>query len=61
MVPKLATLRNVKQKYVERFETLCWRVTEMTSRTDRVRKEEVLHKAKEDRNIIHTIRRRNVN
>ena len=29
--------------------------------TDRVRKEEVLHRVKEERNIIHTVRKRKVN
>jgi hypothetical protein len=31
---------------------------EKISWTDRVRSEEVLHRVKEDRNIIHTIKRR---
>jgi hypothetical protein len=31
------------------------------SRTDRVRNEEVLHRVKEDRNILHTIKRRKAN
>jgi hypothetical protein len=34
---------------------------EKTSRTDRVRNEKVLHKVKEERNIIHTIKRRKGN
>ena len=29
--------------------------------TDRVRNEEVLHRVKEERNIIHTIKRRKAN
>jgi hypothetical protein len=29
--------------------------------TDRVRKEEVLHRVKEERNILHTIKRRKAN
>jgi hypothetical protein len=36
----------------------CWRRMERISLTDRVRNEEVLHRVKEERNIVHTIRRR---
>jgi hypothetical protein len=49
---------NIDQKYPENFEMLCWRKMEI-SWTDRVRNEEVLQRAKEERNILHTIRRRN--
>jgi hypothetical protein len=38
----------------------CWRRMEI-SWTDRVRNEEVLHRDKEERNIIHTIQRRKAN
>jgi hypothetical protein len=34
---------------------------EKISWTDRVRNEEVLHRVKEDRNIIHTVKIRKVN
>jgi hypothetical protein len=34
---------------------------EKTSWTDRVNKEAVLHRVKEERNILHTIRRRKAN
>jgi hypothetical protein len=34
---------------------------EKISWTDRVRNEEVLHRVKEDRNILHTMKRRKVN
>jgi hypothetical protein len=37
-----------------------WRRMEI-SWTDRVRNEEVLHRVKEDRNIVHTINRRTAN
>jgi hypothetical protein len=37
-----------------------WRRIEI-SWTDRVRNEEVLHRVKEERNILHTIKRRKVN
>jgi hypothetical protein len=39
----------------------CWRRMEKISWTDRVRNEEVLHRVKEERNIVHTIKRRKVN
>jgi hypothetical protein len=36
----------------------CWIRMEKISWTDRVRNEEVLHGVKEERNIIHTVKRR---
>jgi hypothetical protein len=39
----------------------CWRRMEKISWTDRVRNEEVLHRVKEERNILHTIKRRKAN
>jgi hypothetical protein len=39
----------------------CWRRMEKISWTDRVRNEEVLHRVKEERNIVHTITRRKAN
>jgi hypothetical protein len=45
-------------KYRESFEMLCWRRMEKIVWTDRVRNMEVLHRVKEERNIIHTIKRR---
>jgi hypothetical protein len=55
------TLRKVDQKYLECFEMWCWRRMEKISWTERVRNEEVLHRAKEERNIVHTIKRRKAN
>jgi hypothetical protein len=55
------TLRNVDRKYLESFEMWCWRRMEKISWTDRVRNEEVLHRVKEERNIVHTIKRREDN
>jgi hypothetical protein len=55
------TLRKVDQKHLESFEMWCWRRMEKISWTDRVRNEEVLHRVKEERNIIHTVKRRNDN
>jgi hypothetical protein len=55
------TLRKVEQKYLESFERWCWRRMEKISWTDRVRNEEVLHRVKKERNILHTIKRRKAN
>jgi hypothetical protein len=55
------TLQKVHQKYLESFEMSCWRRMEKISWTDRVRNEEVLHRVKEERNILHTIKRRKAN
>jgi hypothetical protein len=55
------TLRKVDQKYLESFEMWCLRRMEKISWTDRVRNEEVLHRVKEERNIVHTIKRRKAN
>jgi hypothetical protein len=55
------TLRKVEQKYQKCFEMWCWRRMEKISWTDRVRNEEVLHRIKEERNILHTIKGRKAN
>jgi hypothetical protein len=47
--------------YLESFDMWCWRRTEKISWTDRVRNEEVLHRVKEERNIVHTIKGRKAN
>jgi hypothetical protein len=52
------TLRKVDQEYLESFEMWCWRRMEKISWRDRVRNEEVLYRVKEERNIIHTVKRR---
>jgi hypothetical protein len=39
----------------------CWRRTEKISWTDRVRNEEVLKRVKEERNIVHTVKRKKAN
>ena len=49
---------NVDQKYPESFEMMCWRKLEKIRWTDRVRNEKVLHRVKEERNILRTIKRR---
>ena len=55
------TLRNVEQKCQEVFEIWCLRKMQKISWTDRVRNEEVLHGVKEERNILHTVKRRKAN
>jgi hypothetical protein len=52
------TLRKVDQKYQESFDMWCWRNMEKIIWTDHVRNEEVLHRVKEERNNLHTIKRR---
>jgi hypothetical protein len=42
------------------FEMRCWRMIEINW-TDRVRNEELLHAVKEERNILHKMRRRKAN
>jgi hypothetical protein len=54
------TLRKVEQKYLESFDMWCWRRMEI-SWTDSVRNEEVLHRVKEERNILNTMKRRKAN
>jgi hypothetical protein len=46
---------------MESFEIWCWRRMEKISWTDHVRKEEVLIRVKEQRNILHEISKRKAN
>jgi hypothetical protein len=55
------TLRAVDQKHLESFEMWCWRRMEKISWTDHVRNEDVLLRVKEQRIILHEIRKRNSN
>ena len=55
------TLRAVDQKHLESFEMWCWGRMEKISWTDHVRNEEVLLRVKEQRNILHEIRKRKAN
>ena len=55
------TLRAVDQKHLKSFEMWCWRRMEKISWTDHVRNEEVLLRVKEQRNILHKIRKRKAN
>ena len=58
---EIGILRKVDKKYRGSFEMWCWRRMEKISWTDRVRNEEVLHRDKEQRNILHTVTRRKSN
>ena len=54
-------LRAEDQKHLESFEMWCWRRMEKISWTDNVRNEEILLRVKEQRNILHEIRKRKAN
>jgi hypothetical protein len=54
-------LRTVDQKHLESFEMWCWIRMEKISWTDHVKNEEVLLRVKEQRNILHEIRKRKAN
>jgi hypothetical protein len=49
--------RAVDQKHPESFEVWCWRKMEKMSWTDHMRNEEVLLRVKEQRNILHILRK----
>jgi hypothetical protein len=51
------TLRAVDQKHLESFEMWYWRRMEKISWTDHVRNEDVLLGVKDQRNILHEIRK----
>jgi len=53
--------QKVDQKYLEGFETWCWRKMEKISSTDRMRNEEVSQRVKKTRNILHPITRKKAN
>jgi len=56
-----STVREEDKKFVGTFEMWCWRRMEEISWTDRVRNEEVLHRVKEERNIVQTVKIRKAN
>jgi hypothetical protein len=58
---KTWTIRTVDQKQMERFEMGCWRRMEKISWTDHVRNKDVLLRVKNQRIILHEIRKRKVN
>jgi hypothetical protein len=51
------TIRAMDQKHLESFEMWCWGRMEKISWTDHVRNEDVLLRVKEQRNILHEIRK----
>jgi len=51
----------IYRKQLESFEMWCWRRMEKISWTDHVRNEDVLLRVKEQRNILHEIRKRKAN
>jgi hypothetical protein len=53
--------RNLNQKCFEGFEMRSWRRLEKIRWTDLVRNGEVLHRVKEEKNILNTVNRRKVN
>jgi len=55
MVLKIRTISKVDQKYLERFWIWWWRRKEKIIWTDHARNEEVLLRVKEEKNILHTI------
>jgi hypothetical protein len=54
----LFLLREIDYKYLESFEIWCWRTTEKINWTDRGRNEEVIHRFKDGRDVLYTIKRR---
>jgi hypothetical protein len=54
-------IRAVDQKQLKSFEMWCWRRMEKISWTDHVRNEDVLLRFKEQRNILHEMRKRKAN
>ncbi|GFG32607.1 hypothetical protein Cfor_04723, partial [Coptotermes formosanus] len=55
------TLRKVDLKYLESIEMWCCRRMMKVKWPDHVRNEEVLHRVKEERNMLQTIKRRKGN
>ena len=61
MVLQLGHFGKVNWKYQESFEKWCWRRTEKITWADRARNEEVLHRVKKERNVLHTIKIKKAN
>jgi hypothetical protein len=57
MVLKTWALRKADQKHLGSFEMWFFRITEEISWTDCLRNEEVLHRVKKERSILHTMQR----
>jgi hypothetical protein len=52
------TLRKINHKYLESFETWCWRRKQRISWTDHVRNEDAVQGVERERNILQTVKRR---
>jgi len=52
------TLRKVDQKFPESLKMWCWGRMEKINWTDPVRNEEMLQRVREERNILHTIKKK---
>jgi len=61
MVLNFWSFRKVDQKYLQSFETWCWRRIEKISWTASVKNEEVLQRVKQERNILQAVKRRKGN
>jgi hypothetical protein len=46
----------IEKKYLASFEMWCWSGMQKISCTDHVKNEKVVHRVKEDRNVLHTIK-----
>jgi len=55
------TLRKVDQKYLQSFEMYCGTGIKRISWTERVRNEQIFQKVKEERNVLHTMKRKKSN
>jgi len=56
MVLKPGHFGKKNQKQLESFQMWCWRKMEKISWTDHVRNEALLHRVKEERNILYTMK-----
>jgi len=56
MVLKLGRFGQQMKKYLESSEMWCWGRTEKISWTDRVGYEEVLHRVKVERSMLHAVK-----
>jgi len=55
------TLQKVDQKHLKSSEMWCWRRTKTSWSNNNVKNEEVLHRNKQERNILHIIKRNKTN
>jgi hypothetical protein len=55
------TLRKVDEKCMGIFEMWCWKRMDKNGYTNDVKSEEVLHRIKEEKDILYVIKRRNAN